>query len=505
MRWPPSMTASKTLPLVAALLLTGCVSDDDPTSPAPSEPDPHVELSPTEHLLRASMALRGIRPAPGELEQVAADPSTLEGIVDGYLDSSEFGQVIRDMHNEALLSRVDWAFYPAGFPSVGTLEGVDPFVVNGSVQEAALRLIEQVVLSGAPYAEIVTADYVYVSDIVATVWGNLDYPAGGSGWQKAHFTDGRPHAGILSDPWVFTRHQSTISNNNRGRANAISKALLCYDFLSRDIEIDASIDLSDPEVVANAVVDNPTCASCHQTLDPMASFFGDYFPIIVPGSLEGYPYDDYNSLAEGDMSQPFYFPGIFELAGSEPRERAYFGEPGEDVADLGRMIAEDPRFSLCAAKRFYAYFNQRRIDEVALSAVADLQLDFVKKGFDAKALAKAVVLGRDFRRSHATTPTAAEDLVGVRVVQPNQLSSLIADLTGFRWMSQRLVTEDVDLPSVDLVRDSFLGFQILGGGTDPRRRGGGPRRRERLRRARPRRAAALPRDAGARWRRGRNS
>lgn len=455
--------ATAIVALTGAAMLGACNVDDGVEESATTQ----VQLSAAEHLARASLALRGVRPSVEDLERVTADPAALESIVDGYLATPEFGKIMRDLHDEALLMRIDWAYYPSGFPNVGTLAGVDPFYLNGSVEEAPLRLVEHVIMSNRPYTEIVTADYTLANGVVAAVWGNLGYDPDGAEWQQTRWTDGRARAGLLSDPWIFTRYQSTPSNANRGRANAISKALLCYDFLSRDIEIDSSINLADPAVVANAVVDNPACASCHQGLDPLASFFSDYFPIIVPSNLTDYPFDQFNNLdADDPTALPFYFPGLFELIGIDLRERAFFGEPGADVADLGRMMAADPRFSLCAAKRFYAYFHQLDVDDVQIEQVAALQGTFVGSGFSAKALAKAVVLADDFAVSHSEDEAEATDLVGVKKLRPEHLSSALFDLTGFRWQTMRITTADFDLPTVDLLSDSFLGFRVLGGGID---------------------------------------
>ena len=96
----------------------------------------------------------------------------------------------------------------------------------------------------------------------------------GRGWQVVEPPPDRRNAGILADSWLFSRHGSTISNAGRGRANAISRALLCFDFQTRDIEIDASVNLADPNEVAEAVQKNPSCVACHQQLDPLANVDG---------------------------------------------------------------------------------------------------------------------------------------------------------------------------------------------------------------------------------------
>ena len=444
--------------LLALPLLVACSEESVETEPEPPSPEPTVRyLSPGDHLVRASMALRGKRPSLEDLAAVQADPDSIEGIVDGYLASDDFGRTIRDLHNEALLLRPDWAYYPAGFPRVAPLTDYDQSKINGSVQEAPLKLIEHVVMNDRPYSEIVTADYTLADPIVATVW-DLGYDPTGPVWQETKWQDGRGNAGILTDSWLYVRWQSTPSNANRGRANALSRGLLCYDFLSRDVELDTSVNVADPNAVQAAVVSNPACASCHQALDPMAAFMKDIFPITVVGDTEQYP---------TYPSQNMWLPGAFEVyLQVDMREPAFFGRPGETLADLGRYIAEDPRFSLCAAKRFYGYFNHVAPEDVPDERAAELQGVFLESGMNAKLLAKAVVLSDDFRVSHDTTEAGAAELLGLRRARPDELASLIEDLTGFVWATDLTDITSGDIGRVELPRDSFLGYRVIGGGMD---------------------------------------
>ncbi len=439
-------------------LSAACSNETVETDPPAPEPDAELSyLSPTEHLGRASMVLRGKRPSLDELVAVDADPTALEGIVDGYLATEDFGRTMRDLHNEGLLVRPDWAYYPAGFQRVAPLEAYDQSKINGSVQEAPLKLIEHVVMNDLPYSEIVTADYTLADPIVATVW-DLDYDPAGPEWQATKWEDGRGNAGILTDSWFYVRWQSTPSNANRGRANALSRALLCYDFLSRDVELDTSVNVADPNAVQDAVVENQACASCHQALDPLASFMKDIYPIVVVADTEMYP---------SYPSQEMWFPGVFETyLEIDMREPAFFGKPGETLEDLGQLIADDPRFSLCAAQRFYAYFNHVGLEEVPLERAAELQEVFLDAGMNAKALAKAVVLSDDFRVSHAADEDAAEAAIGLRRARPDELATMFQDLTGFVWLTDLTQLSAGDIGVVELPRDSILGYRVIGGGMD---------------------------------------
>lgn len=426
---------------------TAAPADDD----GGDEPTP-VLLTPREHLVRVSMALRGTRPSADELAAVEADPAAIDGIVDGYLDSPNFGETMRDLHNESLLVLADYFFFPAGFVDLPPLEGADPYALNRSVMEASLRLIEHVIMQDRPYSEIVTADYTLANGPVAAIFG-LPYDGDGESWETSEWTDGRGNAGILSDGWMYQRHSSTLSNANRGRANAISRALLCYDFASRDVELDASINLADPDEVANAVVENEACASCHQALDPLASFFRSNYPLYVPGDPESVP----------SYPHTTYVPDIFpDYLGVSMRAPSYFGTPGDGFPMLGTMIAGDPRFWSCTVRRFYGYLHQTPHETVPLERVAEYQDVFLESGLDAKALAKSIVLGDEFRISH-WEEEVEDDRFGVKKARPLQMAQLLRDTTGFSWVTDM---SEFGLGRVNLLDDSFIGYQVLSGGID---------------------------------------
>jgi len=448
--------------------------DDDSSGDETGEPDGPVEvefLSPTEHLIRVSMALRGTRPSLEALAAVEADPDALEGFVDAYLDSPQFGTTVMSLHNEALLVEPDYAYYPAGFPNIGPLEGRDFYEVNRDIMQAPLRLVEHVVMNDRPYSEVVTADYTLANDTVATVWG-IPYEGNG-GWEVTAWDDGRDNAGVLSDSWLFQRHRSTGSNANRGRANLVASAFLCADFTSVDVDVDVTVDLSDPEAVADAVLENPSCAACHAQLDPLASYFRGFFPLYVPQEQE-------EEATPYPMELPWYqefFPELLDVPMMPP---AYYGEEGDGLAFLGQRITEDPRFASCTVRRAWSYMHQTSLEAVPDDAFDTFEADFASS-MNMKALVKAIVLHDDFRTAAVLpadpdSPTESElalaERVGMLKTRPEALGSMVEDLTGFRWVADfssiidEETMEPLNLGRVPLLSDSFLGYRVLGGGID---------------------------------------
>ena len=124
-----------------------------------------------------------------------------------------------------------------------------------------VRLVRRVVEEDLPLTALVTADWTVLDAVGASLWRGHDYDPGGPDVQVVAFTDGRPAAGLPTTNGLWVRHASMGSNANRGRANAVSNALLCVDYLSRDVPIDGSLDLTDDDAVAAANAPPPEIAA----------------------------------------------------------------------------------------------------------------------------------------------------------------------------------------------------------------------------------------------------
>ncbi len=359
-----------------------------------------------------------------------------------------FAEVVRDLHNDALLTRVE-----GSLPNHAPLEELRPQRIADSITGTALKLAELVVLDDRPYSELVTGDTWMVDDVVAAVYGIDD---GGSGWREVSIPGDRPAAGILSDNAFYLRHESAGANSHRGRANAVSTALLCFDYEDNNIELDDSIDLTDAEAVAMALTTNPACQACHETLDPLASHF---FPLpgnVMNDDIPSYPVPDFHREANAN-----------DWPQTTGRAPGYFGQDTSDIGELGEAIAAAPRFTACAARRFYAYFLQRGLAEADGDTVDALQATFEDSGLQARALIRSIMLSDDFRVAGTSEADGAEDVQGYLRARPFQLALLLEDLTGFRWqIDPQMIDPGQGEGIIDLSRSALVGFQVLGGGGD---------------------------------------
>lgn len=455
------------------ILLTACGDRE--------EPDPYVRLDPVAHAVRASMAIRGVRPTDQDLALVRRDPGALAGLVDAWVESPEFAETVQDMYAEWLLVRADVV---DPLPALGIMEGRLMDEMSGSLAEAPLELVRHVVTQDLPLTELVTADYTLADDVVAAAYG-LPYDAYGPEWQVTTWIDDRPGAGLLSDSELWRRHESAGSNFNRLRANLAADVFLCASFANRDIVVEGGITISDEFEVAEAVRTQAECVNCHQALDPLAAFFWGFKKQTKRTTVnKGYKAD----CSTEPTDDPFipYAPVEYcyplELYSTEDedwweywdlRPPGYYGTPASDLDDLGDLVAADPRFAQCTARRFYGYMTQSEPLDVPLGFAQHLQQVLVGSGFSAKSLAKEIALSDSFA-AEASDPTADVPPAGVQIVRPEQYARMIEALTGFAWRvnPDQPGCEVADLDGtdcwgqVDLMRSDRYGFRAMAGGID---------------------------------------
>jgi hypothetical protein len=445
----------------------GTTGDDATTgSPAPTT----IPLSPADHLIRVSMALRGVRPDAEDLEDVAADPKLLPMFVDDYLEDPRFAETIKDIFAEALLLRAQLNQSMLAYR--GPLLGLDDATYLASVPEEPLRLIEWVVSDPErSFSEIVTTDTVMVNEVGAAAWHVSGYVKKTGGWQAVKWDDDRPQGGgVLASSALWHRHPSNGNNYHRARANLVSRVFLCDDYLTRDVPPFNDVDFSDPDAVSNALQTNPGCQGCHQTLDPLASYFWGVATKGRAGLTQAYDIKDGVTCLKPDVCYPTTEYNLdFEDNWTKTSKRApgYFGvpEPEGGVDELGARVAADPRFAQCTARRFYSYMAQVNLDAVAFPLVERFTDALDQDGkLDVRALARAIVLSDEFAAAYSLDPDEAETLVGYKVARPEQLARMFKELTGFEWYGIR-IAGDVNGEFPLLGSDAF-GYRAMAGGID---------------------------------------
>ena len=297
-------------------------------------------MDPMKLAIRASLDLRGVRPSAEEMEAVEADPAALDGLIDAWMEDPRFEERVAELYQEVFLTRNDSYLISAASYGLGD-EAAFSAAIGGEVP----RMVGRIAAEDLPWTELVTGDWTMANEVLAQIWP-LDYPAGGTGWQAARYTDGRPAAGVLATNGLWWRYYSTLSNYNRGRAAAVSRLLLCEDYLARPVSFDNSVALVDAAGIEGALRANPYCMGCHSSLDPLAATF---FGFWVANEYNAQEMDHYHAERE---------PLAGYLLGQEP---ALAGQPLQGLAHLGQQIAADPRFPRCAAESFAEALWRREV------------------------------------------------------------------------------------------------------------------------------------------------
>lgn len=398
------------------LLLAAC--DPGATEPVPAAPPADVERA----LTRASVDLRGRLPDVAELDEVAADPAALDGKIDAYMKDPAFGARVADLFAPVYRTRVDQITY------------MDlPLDVQAHLGDEPLQLLAHVATEDLPYTDLVTGDWTMADELTASVWP-VDYPAGATGWRRSRYTDGRPAAGVLSSNGMWWRYDTTYENYNRGRANALSRVLLCSDFLERPVHFERSADIFDSSSLQDEVMTNPACTNCHATLDPMASYLFTFWYFADQGEQTRYtPADERQWQA---------------LTGMAP---AFHGAPGWRLEDLGAQIAADPRYIQCAVETVWEALLRRESTPADTDRLTAHREAFLAGGVTLRALLRSVLSDPAYRAAGAR-----DHVDNARMMTPATFARVIEDLTGLRWTfdGRELLANDVE------------GLRILAGGAD---------------------------------------
>ncbi len=430
-----------------ALLALSCGSEPENTAgpeggpPGLSGEAALVPLDPPRLLRRLSLDLRGRLPDGDSLARVEADPSALEDIVYQYLDSPELEPRMAELLGEHWWTRVD--VFDVVYQDYG-LTPQQEFLFEESVGSEPLRLLANVIAEDRPWTDVVTQETTRANDFLEQTWPLefIDGQPEPGAWAAARYTDGRPAAGVLATNGLWWRYITTESNMNRGRAAAISRLLLCEDYLARPITFTAAdADVSDPET---AIKTDPYCMACHASLDPMAA------------SLFGFWWLSLYSRIEEDRYHPEREALAADMIGEEP---AFYGQPMSGLADLGWHITQDPRFYTCAVDTFAKLLWRRPVTSDDRPRLDQVREAFVASGARPQTLLAELVATPQYTAGSidaAARASVDERENTARMLTPSLLHSIGTGLVDLQWRQN----------GFDQLRNDDRGYRVLAGGVD---------------------------------------
>ena len=262
----------------------------------------------------------------------------------------------------------------------------------------------------------------------------VEYPTNGRGWLPSKYNDGRPPVGVLATNGLWWRYPTDSFNKNRTRAAAITRLLLCDDYLLRPVTFEAS-----PQVLENtdlALQTDPACLTCHASLDPLAASMFGFWWIEQFNPLEA---TYYHPEREG--------MGADQLSTTP----AWFGQTVTSFAEVGQHISEDPRFRQCAVQQFTQSLLNRPMDATDYEILDSLREHFERNLLQIKPLVAAITQTPEYRSASPLDQHA--DIRTIHFLTPELLRSSVKDLTSYDWLS---------------FEDPYLDFQFraMAGGAD---------------------------------------
>lgn len=258
--------------------------------------------------------------------------------------------------------RENLAAFVEGWVEVDDLHSRVKDEINGVVLDDDLRhdmlletalLFQQVYADGGGVGELLTADYTFVNQRLGHFYGLWE--ANTEDHQRVEFpVDGQPTRapGLLGHGSVLARHASADNSSPVARGVMVRRRLLCGDLPDPPAGVDTNLE-EIPEGTTNrerydAHRENPSCATCHELIDPLGFAFEHY--------------DHVGRWRDTESGQPVDASGALSGLGDETVEV-------DGLPELAAALAGAEQTTTCFAS-FLAYYTYGR-DSCDLDALAE--------------------------------------------------------------------------------------------------------------------------------------
>jgi len=432
-------------------------------------------------LAHAAVLFAGRNPTGAEAAAASAGPAALRATIRGYMQGPAFDNFLAEAGMTQFLTlRVvprdaNQGLVAADYPALANIAQADKARFDSAVQREPIELMKFIVNGDRPWTDMVSGNYTVANGVLAQylgaqIQGSFANAADDNEWRQAtipnvRFGSTREHAGVLSTHAWLDSFPTTATNRNRHRIFTLAN-----QFLATDVQALAQRPIGGAGNFIVPTVENPGCAACHDTIDPMAAGFQNwaennrFLPYRSAGGKDialpaSYRSGSYQKDASG---KPFYMEGDNwfrdEKApgyGGASMPSLITGSPTA-LQWLGQQVAADPRFAMGAVNFWYQAVLGRAplrapLDPAAAGGASALAAynaqqqdfstiaaNFKAGGYKVKDLLADLLLSSWYRATTATGVTAsrAADLADVgsyNLLLPSQLNLKLAGLVRQPW------------------------------------------------------------------------
>jgi len=213
------------------------------------------------------------------------------------------------------------------FPSVDTA------LLSAMKSETEL-LFKDIAFQGTPLVQLLTANYTYLNDRLATHYG---LPAvGSSDFKRVDLSGNAQRGGLLTQAGFLTLSSHVNRTSPVVRGKWVMDELLCSTVPPPPPNVNlAAVSMAKEQGLTQRQAleqhrQDPTCNSCHQLMDPIGL------------GLENY--DAIGAFRDMDAGKPI------DANGQLPTGETFVG-----AKELAARVAAKPEFARCVAKKLYSY------------------------------------------------------------------------------------------------------------------------------------------------------
>jgi hypothetical protein len=349
------------------------LGEPDPEDPSRRRYTSHEMASRLSYLLTGGppdatlrgLADEGVMTEPGVLHMQARRllqseeaPEALAGFFGEYMDLASLATMDKD---------------PTLYPQI------DEVMREVMAEEAQAIFAEVAVVEGADLRSLFNTDVAYVDPDLGAIYG-LTVEGSEGVLQRVELSPEAGRGGLLGRAFFLAGQANATRTSPTYRGKFVQTRLLCRDIPPPPPGAATEIENTDPTATVREKLEqhmtDPSCAGCHQLMDPIGFAFEGFDAIGQAQSTDqGKPIDD---SAELD------------------------GFAVQGAAEMGAALAAHEGLSSCFTLQFYRHGTGNLETEGELDLIEALGEDFAAGGATLEALVLGLVVSEGFRIAAAS-------------------------------------------------------------------------------------------------------
>ncbi|MRG98087.1 DUF1592 domain-containing protein [Polyangium spumosum] len=352
--------------------------DPDPNADAPAHPLNDFELAsrlsyflwssmPDEELFAAAREGKLQDPAEieAQVERMLADPKA-EALVDNFAGQWLFTRALDD-------HQPDYHAFPKWNATL-----------RESMRQETRLFFEEFLRSDLPIPRMLTADFTYIDQALATHYEIKDFQ--GEGFVRVTLQDPN-RKGLLAQGSILTVTSFPTRTSPVKRGKWIMTQMLCTEPDAPPPGVEGLVTEEVPTGSIRQRLEihraNPICAGCHEEMDNLGFGFENF--------------DGIGSFRTVDLGFPVDSSGV--LPG---------GKTFDGLAELSGILAEDPRFLHCVSEQMLTYALGRGHEAADADDLEHMTKELGDRGETFAELIKLVATSEPFRMRRGEAPGGAK-------------------------------------------------------------------------------------------------